>query len=414
MKVDANVAALGAARMADAVANSFLVVVLPLYVASGQMGGTLFGLTGAAATGVILSGFGFFNAALQPFAGHLSDRAGRRKLFVVGGLIAVCALSLVYSFAHSYVTVLLVRLGQGAAAAFTITASIALVNELSARENRGANMGTYNSLRLVGFGAGPLAAGFLVESGPYRMFGRRITGYDAAFYLAAFGALLSVALVTRLVKEPPRAAGVQPGAFRLALRASEGSHVLDPIFALGIATLLMTSSISLLSPLEKQVNARLGQTPFWFGLEFAAFVFSLSALQPIVGSWSDRWGRRRFIVAGLVLLAPATMAVGLAGSPWWMVAARMAQGIAGALVFAPALALGGDLVRKGASGAQLSVLTMGFGIGISVGQISAGFLVRWGFIVPFAAAAALALAAAFVVWREAVEPPARGGGGTRR
>ena len=42
----------------------------------------------------------------------------------------------------------------------------------------------------------------------------------------------------------------------------------------------MAASIALLSPLEPRVNHRLGQTPFWFGLEFAAFVFSLSGLQP--------------------------------------------------------------------------------------------------------------------------------------
>ena len=45
--------------------------------------------------------------------------------------------------------------------AFTIVGSVALVSELSPAGGRGRNMGVYNSFRLFGFGAGPLAAGFV-------------------------------------------------------------------------------------------------------------------------------------------------------------------------------------------------------------------------------------------------------------
>ena len=92
-----------------------------------------------------------------------------------------------------------------------------------------------------------------------------------------------------------------------------------------------------------------------------------------------------------------------------MIAARLGQGAAGALVFAPALALAGDLAQKGASGSELSVLTMGFGLGIC-GQVGAGFLVRWGYPVPFATAALLTAATTFLVWRETREVSGRAAG----
>ena len=390
--------------MADAVANSFLVIVLPLFIASESVGGTSWGLSDAAMTGMILAIFGFFNAFAQPFAGRLSDRTGRRRVFVLGGLIALAAFNSLYMFAGSYIALFLIRIGQGLSVAFTIVAAVALVNELSTRANRGRNMGTYNSLRLVGFGVGPLVAGFVVSGGPYRVLGVTFTGFDAAFLVATVGALVGAGLVALMVDDPET---TKPTAapLRLAIRAHDGEHRLDPIFALGLVTLVMAACISLLGSIEPQVNERLGQDARWFGIQFGVFILSLAATQPLIGSLSDRWGRKPFILLGTLLLVPTTLAQGLVTTPWTMVFARLAQGIAGAMVFSPALALAGDLARRGESGLQLSILTMAFGIGLSIGQLLSGFLVGWGYVVPFATGATLALAAAALVRTEVEEPP---------
>ena len=399
------VIALGIARMADAVANSFLVIVLPLYIASGEVTGASLGLSDAALTGVILAIFGIFNASAQPFAGRLSDRVGRRRVFVVGGLVVLAAFNFLYIFADSYATLILIRMGQGLSVAFTIVATVALVNELSIRSNRGQNMGVYNSLRLVGFGTGPLVAGFVVSGGPYTLLGLEVTGFDAAFLVATLGALIGAGTVVLLVRDPEETEAAV-GRVRLAVRARDDEHVLDPIFTLGVATLTMAACIALLASIEPDVNRRLGQDARWFGVQFAVFILSLAAFQPLVGRLSDRFGRRVFILAGLLALAPTTLAQGLVVTPWGMVFARFAQGIAGAMVFSPALALAGDLARRGQSGLQLSVLTLSFSIGIAVGQLMAGFLVGLGFVAPFATGAGLALLASVLVWTQVEEPDA--------
>jgi MFS family permease len=66
-------------------------------------------------------------------------------------------------------------------------------------------------------------------------------------------------------------------------------------------------------------------------------------------------------------------------------------------VFAPSLALAGDLAREGESGTTLSVLTMGFGFGVALGPLASGFLVGFGFVVPFAVGAGLAVVALVLV-----------------
>ena len=88
-----------------------------------------------------------------------------------------------------------------------------------------------------------------------------------------------------------------------------------------------------------------------------------------------------------------------------MTVARFVQGIAVAAVFAPALALAGDLAGEGESGSTLSVLTMGFGLGIAFGTLLSGILVGFGFAVPFLIAAGFGVVALVLVVRSIDEDP---------
>ena len=67
------------------------------------------------------------------------------------------------------------------------------------------------------------------------------------------------------------------------------------------------------------------------------------------------------------------------------------------MVFAPALALAGDLAEEGRTGSQLSVVTMAFGLGISLGSFVSGYAVRFGYVVPFIAGAVMAALGVLVV-----------------
>jgi MFS family permease len=97
--VDRRVLALAFARMADGIGNSFLIIVIPLYVADGVLGGPTFGLSEAMVIGIILSLFGFLNSSFQPLTGRLSDRTRRRKRFILLGLGGLALTNTAYLFA---------------------------------------------------------------------------------------------------------------------------------------------------------------------------------------------------------------------------------------------------------------------------------------------------------------------------
>jgi len=407
--VDPQVLALAVARMTESVGNSFLIVVLPLFIGSEFVSGATFGLTEVAITGIILSLFGLVNSPLQPFTGRLSDRVGRRKIFVLVGLVLIGVASFSYSLASTYWHLVGLRVMQGVAGALIIPTTVALVNDLASDANRGGNMGTYNTFRLVGFGVGPIAAGVVVSAGPYAVdvgaISLGINGFDAAFYVATLTATLSFALVTLLVRDPevPETAAGDSLLGGFSVRDRSGRGVLDPVFTLGLASFFMAVGIALFATLGEIVNERLAQDATMFGLQFAAFVIPQILFQAPIGRATDFYGRKRFIVLGMAMLVPTTFVQGVVLDSWLMFLARFAQGVAGAMVFAPALALAGDLAPEGRSGGTLSVLTMAFGFGVAIGPISSGFLVAYGFVVPFAFGAALAVVGLVLVWTQVEE-----------
>ena len=430
---DRRVLALAMARMADAIGNSFLIIVLPGYVASGRVDvGALVGtrlpvvgeITVPLLIGVVLSLFGLLNSVGQPFTGRLSDRTGRRKLFILVGLAAFGVSSALYPFVESYGAVVAIRAAQGVGAAFTIPSTIALVNEYStANSERGGNFGVFNTFRLAGFGFGPIVAGFLVTGGvgavaaegggavaqyalPAVLGGETVSGYTAAFGVAVLGAAVSLALVSVFVDDPEDSGAEAGTDLSIAVRDRSGESYLDPVFVLGLGTFLMATGIAVFATLQAEINTALGQGSVLFSVQFAAVVVANVLFQVPIGSASDTYGRRPFIVGGFVLLVPSLLfqaylvTPGAVSSPLLMVAGRLVQGVAVAMVFAPSLALAGDLARKGDSGTKLSVLTMAFGLGVAAGPTAAGFLVRYGLAVPFVFSAALGVGALVLVYTQ--------------
>ncbi len=73
-----------------------------------------------------------------------------------------------------------------------------------------------------------------------------------------------------------------------------------------LITLLLSIFIALLGigiiiPVMPVFASELGAGGFSLGMIIAAFSISRGILQPVVGSLSDRLGRKRFLVAGLFI-----------------------------------------------------------------------------------------------------------------
>jgi MFS family permease len=386
------VLALSVARMGDAIGNGILFIALPIYVA--RLPAHWFGIPETVRVGLLISLYGLVSTAFQPLMGALSDRLGQRKLLIQVGLVLMAAATLGFILARHFTDLFLLRAVQGIAVGITVPAAMALMAMITVKETRGGSMGVYSTMRMIGFAIGPLIGGVVYEH----------VGFNAAFAVGAGFILLGALLVQVWVRDVHVAARASAGGrFRVFDRELLSAGILGA----GFITFVMASDFSMLAALENEFNARLNQTAIGFSIAFSALMVSRLLFQIPLGRVSDRIGRRPLIVAGLLLMAPATALLGLAASTAQLTGLRLVQGLASAGIAAPAFALVADLSRTGGEGRQMSILTMGFGFGLAVGPLAAGVLAVIFFELPFLVAGAVTLIAAWVVYRYVPETVAR-------
>ncbi len=379
------VLALSVARMADAIGNSILFIIIPLYVA--KLPKEYFHFPLPVLVGILISIYGFVSAMLQPVMGALSDKIGKRKILIQTGLGLIGISTLAYIFAQHFFDLLILRTFQGIAVAVTIPASMALMAEITKKETRGGAMGVYSTLRIVGFTIGPLVGGFLKDS----------FGFNAAFY-AGFGfIMLAMFLIQIWIKDVK--VQKKNKEIKKKVRIIEKELLSPGILSAASATFMMAAAFSILTALENEFNSKLNINAFQFGIAFSMLMVTRLLFQVPLGKYSDNIGRKPIILAGLFLMCPGTILLGISGSLGQLIIFRLLQGIAAACIAAPAFAVAADLSRVGGEGRQMSIITMGFGLGIAAGPLIAGLLAVIFFELPFIVLGILSLVSTWIVYR---------------
>ena len=80
-----------------------------------------------------------------------------------------------------------------------------------------------------------------------------------------------------------------------------------PFVALFCAVFVATMGISMVSPLLPVYAKDLGASGVWLGLTFSIFAVVQAVVGPFAGRLSDRYGRKPFIIAGLLIYLVAAI-----------------------------------------------------------------------------------------------------------
>ena len=118
---------------------------------------------GVASAGWLITAYLAAMASLQPVAGKLGDRLGRRRL-VLGGLPAFGGTSIGAALAPSLWVLLAFRTLQAAAGALIVPNGAALLPEAVLEERRGSSFGALGAAIALAAGLGPPIGGVLVEA----------------------------------------------------------------------------------------------------------------------------------------------------------------------------------------------------------------------------------------------------------
>jgi EmrB/QacA subfamily drug resistance transporter len=154
--------------------------------------------------------------------------------------------------------------------------------------------------------------------------------------------------------------------------------------ALCLGSLLVILDGTIVSIALPAIQADLGFSPTGLAWTVTAYLLPLGGLLLLAGRLGDLYGRRRMLLAGLVLFVLASLACGLAVDPGMLIAARFVQGVAAAMASAVVLGMIVGLFpdpaeRAKAMGAYAFVGAAGASIGVLLGGVLTG-TVGWPWI----------------------------------
>jgi MFS transporter, DHA1 family, tetracycline resistance protein len=129
---------------------------------------------------------------------------------------------------------------------------------------------------------------------------------------------------------------------------------------------------------------------FSYGMLAALYALMQFLFAPLIGSLSDRFGRRPVILVSLLGSAIDYFLIAFAPNLIWFAAGRIIAGITAAN-YAAASAYIADVSPPEKRAANFGLIGAAFGIGFIIGPILGGVLATWGVKVPFFVAGGLTL-----------------------
>lgn len=138
-------------------------------------------------------------------------------------------------------------------------------------------------------------------------------------------------------------------------------------------------------------------TPFEIGLLFASYSLMQFIFSPILGSLSDKYGRRPILFFSIVGSAIGYLFIGFASVLWMVFAGRIISGITGGNI-STAQAYIADSTSKENRAKGMGLFGATFGLGFVFGPAIGGILSDYGIGVPFLFAAVLSVINAILVY----------------
>lgn len=141
--------------------------------------------------------------------------------------------------------------------------------------------------------------------------------------------------------------------------------------------------------LEEITGGTISSAAIWGGVLAAVFAAMQFTFGPILGSLSDRYGRRPVLLVALAVMSVDYLIMALADAMWLLLIGRLIAGITAA-THATASAYMADISAPDDRARNFGLIGAGFGVGFVLGPVLGGFLAEFGTRAPFYAAAGMA------------------------
>jgi len=169
-----------------------------------------------------------------------------------------------------------------------------------------------------------------------------------------------------------------------------------------LLVLFLTVFISLVGfgiiiPLLPFYATTFGASPTMIGLLFASFSAAQLVAAPVLGDWSDRFGRRPVLLFSLFGTVVSFVMLALAHSLAWLFVARIIDGLSGGNI-TTVRAYIADITTPENRARSYGIIGAGFGLGFTLGPGIGAALSHVSYTAPIWAAAALSAVAMLLAW----------------
>lgn len=176
--------------------------------------------------------------------------------------------------------------------------------------------------------------------------------------------------------------------------------------SLFIATAAAMLGMGIIEPILPIYARYMGATGFAIGVIFSGFALSRGIFAPFIGQYSDRKGRRKILLAGLIFYIVLSLAYAWAAAPLMLMIVRTLQGLASVMITPIAQSYVGDITPQGKEGKYMNLFYMSFFGGQAVGPALGGYLAdRFTITTPFYALTVMSVIALILVYFLVPESP---------
>jgi MFS family permease len=345
-----------------------------------------FGLSSKSAILSFVVAFGVAKALANLAAGGLAERAGRKRLLVLGWLLALPVPALIALAPSWWVIVaanVLLGLNQGLAWSMTVVMKIDLVGP----RRRGLALGLNESAGYLGVAVTALATGALAAT-----YAPRTLVWVGAVVIAGLGTLIALFFVrdtgAHVHEEQRRQGAAVASSLRSALvRGTLSDRVLRACSQAGLVNNLNDALAWGLAPLYLAAN---GASVTEVGIVAAVYPAVWGLGQLATGALSDHTGRKPLIVAGMLVQAGALALLAAGGGEFVpALGAAVLLGIGTALVYPTLIAAVSDVAQPVDRAQTVGVYRFWRDFGFVVGALLAGLVAD-----AFGAGAAIAVVSA--------------------
>ncbi len=317
-------------------------------------------------------------------AGSLSDYLGKRRVIFFSLLIFASA-PFLYLLVSEVWQLIAVRFYHGFATAIFGTVATAAIAERYTQD-RAAKLSTYSSVTIVGRSSAPFLGGFLIS----------LASFDAVYIACAVSGVLALAVGLMLDDSGAPAPLHKTG--RASFSASLKMVLRDT--RIMVTTLVEAAQYLVFGAVEAFLAlfaASLGIPAWQIGVILGVQLVSIVFIKPIMGRVSDKVGRTRIIIPGLLIGALSVVLLPYLPYFFGLCALSLVFGVGFAMVTSSTSALVADLTKNGEYGSSMGVLRTVMDVGQTIGPVLTGWMVGvYGYTSAFTLLGAISLGAALV------------------